>query len=166
MQIDSSIITGISTLLGVGITLFFTSKREKNKFIQDLKWKEYNDVESFYINLIASIEKAKRYTERGENYKELFNENSLISAKANLIAPNSINEQTGKVSDLLYEWSSNYRQSLPRKIGDTGLGVISNIDIKYIDKANEIYPTLNKEIGKLIEMIKVELNKQKKILKN
>ena len=166
MQIDSSIITGISTLLAVGITLFFTTKREKSKFIQELMMKEYTDLESFYINLIASIEKTKRYTERGESYKELLDETSLISAKVNLIASASISEQIGMVSDILFEWSSNYRKSLPTKIGDTGIGMISNIDIKFRDKADEIYPTLNKEIGKLIELIKEELTKQKKIFKN
>ncbi len=164
MQLDSSIITGISTLLAVGITLYFTTKRDKNKFIQDLKLKEYIDVETFYINLVASIEKTKRYTKHGENYKELINENSLISAKANLIASTSINEQLSRVSILLFDWTTNYRQSLPTKIGDTGFGVISNMDIRYKDKADEIYPILNIEIGKLIEMIKAELNRQKKIL--
>ena len=162
---ESSIITAVSTLLAVGITLFFTTKREKSKFIQDLRLKEYSDIETFYLDLIASLEKTKKYTERGEDYKKLFDETSMISAKANLIAPNNINEQIGNVSEILYEWSSNYRKSLPTKIGNSGLGMISNIDIKFKDKADEIYPTLNKEIGKLIEMIKEELSRQKELLK-
>ena len=161
---NSSIITGISTLLAVIITLFFTTKREKSKFIQDLKLKIFNDLENFYISLIASIEKTKRYTERGEDYKELFNEHSIISAKASLIAPENINEQIGKVSAFLYEWSSYYRKSSPKEIGSTGLGIISNIDKEFRDKADEIYPNLNNEIGKLISMIKKELSIQKNIL--
>ncbi|MDZ7775279.1 MAG: hypothetical protein U5L09_06525 [Bacteroidales bacterium] len=161
---DSSIITGISTLLAVGLTLFFTTRREKYKFIQDLKMREYNDLESFYTSLIASLEKTIRYTERGENYKELLDENSIISAKANLISTEAINEQLRKVSDVLYEWSSYYRKSLPTKFGETGYGFTSNIDMKHKATADKIYPTLHKEIGKLIELIKLELTKQKKYL--
>lgn len=41
MDITNSIITASSTLLAVGITLYFTNRREKNKFLQDLKLKEY-----------------------------------------------------------------------------------------------------------------------------
>jgi len=166
MELGSSIITAVSTLLAVGITMFFTTKREKSKFIQDLKLKEFSDLESFYVSLISTIEKTKKYTEHGDDYKELINENSILSAKANLLAPNSINEQLGKVSSVMYDWSSYYRKSLPTKIGNTGLGMVSNTDSNFRDKANEIYPTLNREIGKLIELIKEELNKQKKILNN
>lgn len=162
---DSSIITAISTLLAVGITLFFTTKREKSKFIQDLKLKEYKDIETFCIDLIAFIEKTKKYTERGEDYKELFDENFTISAKANFIVPNNINEQIGVVSEVLYEWSTYYRKSLPTTFGNTGLGVISSTDKKYRDKADEIYPTLNDEIWKLIEMLKNELSVKKELMK-
>jgi len=164
MALENSIITAVSTLLAVGITLFFTTKREKSKFMQDIKLKEFIDLEAFYVNLISSIEKAKSYTKRGDDYKELLHENSILSAKANLLAPNSINEQLGKVSALMYEWSSYYRESLPTKIGDTGFGMVTNTDFKFRDKADEVYPNLNREIGKLIELIKEEINTQKKLL--
>jgi len=166
MQLESSIITAISTLLAVLITLYFTNKREKSKFFQDLKLKEFNDLEAFYIKLLASLEKTKNYTKHGENYKELFNDNSLISAKANILAPDDINKKIGEVSDLLYEWSSLYRKSLPTKIDDSGLGMISNSDYEYRKKANEVYIELQKEISILVEMIKEELKRQKEKLKN
>jgi len=71
MDITNSIITASSTLLAVGITLYFTNRREKNNFLQDLKLKEYIELETFYVSLLSSIEMAIRYTERGENYKDL-----------------------------------------------------------------------------------------------
>lgn len=165
MQLESSLITAVSTLLAVGITLYFTNKREKSKFVQDLKFKEFNDLETFYINLLSSIEKTKSYTKRGEDYKELFHENTIISAKANLLAPEFINNKLGEVSDLMYEWSSLYRQSLPTKIGDTGLGVILSNDLKFRDKADEVYPKLQEKIGELVKLIKDELINQRKIIK-
>jgi hypothetical protein len=166
MQFESSLITSVSTLLAVGITLYFTNKREKSKFVQDFKFKEFSDLETFYISLISSIEKAKNYTKSGEDYKELLHDNSIISAKANLLAPDSINEKLGEVSDIMFEWSSLYRQSLPTKIGDTGQALVFSTNSEYRDKANEVYPKLQDRIGELIKMIKEELNNQRKIMKN
>ena len=165
MQLASSIITAVSTLFAVGITLFFTNRRERSKFILDLNLKEYIDLETFYINLLSSIEKAKSYTTQGEDYKELFNEISILSAKANLISTDLINRQLNAVSDVLYEWSSLYRKSLPTKVGNTGLGIVSNIDLEFRDRANELYPKLFDEIQELVKLIKQELNNQKKKLK-
>lgn len=165
MDITNSIITASSTLLAVGITLYFTNRREKNNFLQDLKLKEYIELETFYVSLLSSIEMAIRYTERGENYKDLFQEKSINSAKANLIAPEVINQKLNDVSEAMFIWSSYYRQSLPSKIGETGLGMISNKDIEFKEKADKEYPKLQKEIGLLVNLIKQELNRQKEGLK-
>ena len=165
VNITNSIITASSTLLAVGITLYFTNRREKNKFLQDLKLKEYIDLETFYVNLLSSIEMTIRYTERGENYKDLFQEKSIISAKANLIAPEEINQKLNDVSELMFIWSSYYRKSLPSKIGDTGFGMISNKDIEFKEKADQEFPKLQQEIGQLVNLIKQELKTQKERLK-
>ena len=165
MDITNSIITASSTLLAVGITLYFTNRREKNNFLQDLKLKEYIELETFYVSLLSSIEMAIRYTERGENYKDLFQEKSINSAKANLIAPEVINQKLNDVSEAMFIWSSYYRQNLPSKIGDTGLGMISNKNIEFKEKVDKEYPKLQKEIGLLVNLIKQELNRQKEGLK-
>jgi len=129
-----------------------------------LKSKKYNNIESLYVNLIASLNKTIKYTKGGENYNELVNELSIISAKVSLIAPDNINKQTETVSDVLYEWSSYYRKSLPTQIEGTNFGIHSNTNSELRDRAEEIYPILNWEIGKLIEMIKIELLGQQKLL--
>lgn len=165
MEITNSIITASSTLLAVGITLFFTNRREKSKFIQDLRLKEFIELENFYVTLLSSIEMTILYTERGEDYKELFQEKSILSAKANLIATKRINEKLNGISETMFIWSSYYRKSLPTKIGETGLGMISNKDIEFKEKADEIYPKLQSEIGQLVTQIKEELNRQKELQK-
>jgi len=48
VDIANSIIATSSTLLAVGVTLYFTNKREKNKFLQDIKLKEFTELEAFF----------------------------------------------------------------------------------------------------------------------
>ncbi|MGL3000057.1 hypothetical protein [Flavobacterium sp. RSSB_23] len=159
MEFEIAIVSALSALLGVALTMYFTNQREKSKFILDLKIKENDEIKSFYIDLIASLEKVQRYTKRGKDYSELIDEGSILSSKANLISPKHINEKLANVSEELYIWSSYYRKSLPTKIGDTDLSIISTEQEKFRKKADEFYPNLKKEIGELIQLIKSELEK-------
>lgn len=151
-------ITAVSTLLGVALTLFFTNIREKNRFLLDNKYKEYLELRSFYVELIASLDKTIRLTELGESYENGIDEMSIISSKSYLIASEDINNKMIEISLLMYEWSSLYKKSLPKKIGDTDFSIRTSEDSKYRNQANEINPKLKKEIGKLIDLIKDELN--------
>jgi len=166
MEITSAIITASSTLLGVIVTFVFTNTREKSKFRQELRMRDFSELETFYVTLLSSIEKTLIFTERGEDYKELVQEQTMVSAKANIIAPISINEKLGDVSDMLYRWSSLYRQSLPIKIDGTKYGIASNQQSAFRNQADIIYPELKELIGKLIELIRVELSNQRILLNN
>lgn len=165
MEFEIAIVTALSTLLGVGLTMHFTNQREKSKFIQDLKIKENDEIKNFYVDLIASLEKVQRYTERGKDYSELIDEGSVLSAKANLISPDHINEKLANVSEELFIWSSYYRKSLPTKISDTNMGIISTEQGQFRKKADEFYPNLKKEIGELIMLIKIELKNNEESLR-
>jgi hypothetical protein len=61
----------------------------------------------------------------------------------------------------MYEWSSELRQSLPTKFGETNLGMVSNKNFEHREKANEIYQELMREIEKLVEEIKADLERIK-----
>ena len=157
MEFEIAIITALSALLGVALTMYYTNKHENSKFIQELKLKQHDAIKSFYIDLIASLEKVKRYTQEGRDCVEIITEGSLLSAKANLISPIHINEKLAEVSEALYIWSSYYRKSLPTKLGDTQLSIISTEKEQLRRKADETYPYFREEMGKLITMIKTEL---------
>lgn len=165
MEFEVAIVTALSALLGVALTLHFTNQREKSKFFQDLKIKENDTIKSFYVDLIASLEKVQRYTERGKDYSELIDEGSVLSAKANLISPNNINQKLASVSDAIFIWSSYYRKSLPTKLGDTNMSIVSTEQNEFRKKADEFYPNLKKEIEELIVLIKTELKKNEESLK-
>ncbi|CAM3844248.1 hypothetical protein FLGE108171_16050 [Flavobacterium gelidilacus] len=150
-------ITAISTLLGVALTLFFTNRRERNRFLLDNKHKEYLELREFYVELLASLDKTIRLTESGESYINMTDEMSLISSKSYLIASENINNKLIEISILMFEWSSLYKKSLPKKVGDSNFSIRTSEDSKYRIQANEINPELRREIGKLIDLIKEEL---------
>lgn len=158
METTSVIITATSTLLGVAMTLYFTYKREKSRFIQDILLKNHLDLKGFLIDMLASIERAKRYTVQGKDYDELLDEISNISARAFIIAPDEIVEKLNAVSDSLYIWSSYYRKGLPSKLGNTGIGIYSSNQNNYSEKAEKHYPEVLKSIEELIITIKRVLN--------
>jgi hypothetical protein len=166
MEFEIAIITALSALLGVALTMYYTNKHENSKFIQELKLKQHDEIKSFYIDLIASLEKVKRYTQEGRDYDEIITEGSLLSAKANLVSPIHVNEKLAEVSEALYIWSSYYRKSLPTKLGDTQLTIISTEQGQFRKKADETYPNFKKEMRELIIIIKTELQNSEKGLAN
>jgi len=155
-------IPAIITLLGVILTLFFTNRRDYNTFKREFKEREFNYIRDLYISLLADIEKTKNYTTMGKNYSDLLNESAIIYAKINLFSSPKIKDKLSVVNELLFHWTSLYKRSLPTKIGDTNIGMISNTDFEFREKADKIEPKLNENINELIKLIEIELNKLRK----
>lgn len=158
-------LSGLFGLLVAYITWNLASKREKEKFKQDLALREFKEKEELYISILSSIDKTVKFTKTGKDYSELFNDLTFISAKSKLLATKSINSKFSEVSDILYVWSSRYRQSLPKKVGGTDFGILTNLDNEHREKADEIYPELSKSINDLVSLIKTELNYLKNEIK-
>jgi hypothetical protein len=159
-------ISGIFGLIVAIVTWRLANKREKQKFNLEFAKTELKDKEELYISILASIDKTVKYTTRGKDYSELIDENAIILAKAKLLATKKINIQLEEIYDIIKVWSSNYSQSLPKKIEGMNMGIISTEDLKYREKAEEIIPLLQKAMGELVEEIKVELNKLSSEIKN
>lgn len=165
MEDYQALITPISTLFGVGITLLFTRQREKTKFIQEVKVKEYDELKMFYAQSISSLELVIRYAERMEDYDSLLSELSLISAKMSLLASEEISNQFHEVSADVKNWSKFYRLGGPKKLGDTGLGMVSSNDKKYREIAEKEFPAIRQDILALSELMKQDLARKNKKLR-
>lgn len=152
-------ISGFFGLIVAITTWKLANRRETARFKLDIEYKDLKDKEDLYITILASIDKTIKLTKTGESYKDLLEEYSLNSAKMNILGAHHLNLKLGKVSDILYEWSTVYKESLPKKIGDTNFAISTNLDYEHRQKANEIYITLKKEINELVEEIKLELDK-------
>jgi hypothetical protein len=159
-------ISGIFGLIVAIVTWTLANKREKQKFNLEFAKTELKDKEELYTSILASLDKTVRYTTRGKDYSELINENTLILAKSKLLATKKINIQLEEIHNIIEVWSSNYRQSLPKRIDGIDLGIISSEDSKYREKAEKLIPHLQKAMGKLVDEIKSELNKLKAEIKN
>ena len=160
-----SIITAVSTLLGVTITLYYTNRKEKNQFLQSVNLKKIDELTNMYLEFLAFIEKAKDYTKTGRNYNSLYDESAIIIAKINLFATDIIKEKLNSVNLLLSEWSSLYRKSLPTQLGETNLGFITTENNKYRNKADNLEPGMHKELDELVKLIMKELESQNEKLK-
>lgn len=162
--IASVIFTGFFTLTAVIITWLLTEKREKSKFISDFKLYELNELKSLYTEIISTLNKAMRYIVSGKDYTDLHDEHSLISAKANLFATVAVNEQFSVVSNLILDYSIRWQNRPGMPVGNTMLRFLTSEDKKGEEEIKELHKRINIEIGKLVELIKIELENQKRTI--
>lgn len=152
-------ISGIFGLIVAIVTWRLAIKREKQKFNLEFAKTELKAKEELYVSILASIDKTVKYTSRAKDYSDLIDENTLILAKSKLLSTKKINIKLEEIHDIIEVWSSNYRQSLPKRIDGIDMGIITSEDSKYRKKAEKLIPHLQKAMGELVEEIKYELNK-------
>ena len=151
------IFSGVFGLLTAGMVWKLSIKREKYIFKRDFSTQDYKNTEIFFVEIIASLNKAISYTRNNKDYSTLHDEMSIISAKAYLLADKTINDQLVAISPILFEWSSEYKQGLPHKVGDTGLAYITSGDSVHTQNAEKIYILFVEEFKELIELMKQQL---------
>lgn len=142
MLILGALVSGLFGLIVALITWKLSGKREKIKFGQEFKLKEYKEMEVFYASLLATLEKLVKFIKTDVEQTELQNELSLLFAKAVLYSNKEINDRLNSIGEKLFEWSSEYRKSLPMKIGDSSHGIVSNFTVEHGERADELYPAL------------------------
>jgi len=163
-SIITVLISGFFGLLVAIVTWKLANSREKRNFKHQQIREEIKEYEQMYISVISSIDKTIRIIESRESIDRQIDELSLVSALTNLKGNNVINKKLSEVSDLIFIWSSEYRKGMPKKFGETGLNIVSNMDRKHIKKAEELYPKLMSAINELIKLMKSDLVKMKKDL--
>jgi hypothetical protein len=157
-------ISGIFGLIVAVVTWKLANQRENRKFKYEHKISDYREKKELYITLLASLDKTIRLTEVDEDYPNLHEDLSLISARIRIFGSENINKKLFEISEILFEWSSEYKRGLPKKIGNANLRMVSTLDTGHMEKANKIFPALKKEINKLAEVIEDELIEIKKDL--
>ncbi|MEQ8909391.1 MAG: hypothetical protein RIC95_09375 [Vicingaceae bacterium] len=154
-------ISGLFGLIVAIVTWKLASRKEKEKFKQEVALRDYKDREELYISMLSTLDMIVRYTKRGKDYSELFTKLTYTVAKAEILAPGSINAKFHEVSEIIYSWSSEYKQSLPSTIGDSGFGIASSQDEIHRERADKLFPELTTSINELVKIIKTELEKMK-----
>lgn len=156
------IFSGVFGLLTAVMVWKLSIKREKYIFKRDFSTQDYKNTEIFFVEIIASLNKAISYTRNNKDYSTLHDEMSIILAKAYLLADKTLNDKLASISTILFEWSSEYKQGLPLRIGDTDFGIISSGDSIHTQNAEKIYILLIEELKEMIELMKQQLADLKK----
>lgn len=161
------VVAVITGLFGAGVAVLtwkLTGRRERLKLRQEQQMQHYKSIEDLYTSLLEMVHEGIRYTEARLNYDEYYQSISPLLSRAMLKAPEEVLEQLQLACDALSAWSSEYRQGLPRLVGNTGLAMVSTQDFPHQERARELRPLLNDELHKLNAKMKKDLDGRRKQL--
>jgi hypothetical protein len=157
MELSTIFISLVSSLCVVGATEAIKHLKDSRSYQRERKKERFEAIQTLFAERMASFEKSIRRTIRLEDYSALYDELPLLNARFGLRSPRNIIDQSELVGDLLEQWSSQYRQGSPKKLGDTGAAIISSHDGPHREKAKELYPKLLEESNKLYHMMQEHL---------
>jgi hypothetical protein len=157
MPLITVFVSGLFGLIVALTTTALANRTDARTHRRSRKVKRYEDLELLYIDVVAGFEKCIRYTQQLNDYSELTEELPRLNARLQLASTKLINDQAKIVSDLLFGWSSEYRQGAPKKIGDTGMAIVGSPDFPHQDRAKALFPPLCEEIVKLTNLMKDHL---------
>lgn len=158
INIYTVIISGLFGLLVALLTTWVSHKREQINFERTSKKEEFSKIENLYIEHIAMLEKILCFVESQKDFSELFDEISLLNAKIKLYASEGVEQKSSEISDLIYEWSTEFARGCPVKVAGADYCLISSNQTPHREKAKELFPKLNDEILKLVSLMRNEIN--------
>lgn len=161
---NGPILTGAFGVLVALVTWLLAGFREKQSFRRDIRKEHLAKLENLYASCIESLEMHIRTTHALGNYDEIGRAFSKQNALLRLLSTAEINDQNEKVSVILEEWATIYRRGEPKPIAGTNVGIISSGDSKFTARAKELWPGVNDEIVKFIQMMKVHLERERKVI--
>ena len=150
-------LSGLFALLVAVVTTLLATRKDTRTYRRERDRRRYENTEALYVDTIAILEKCIRDTERLEDYSELSDELPRLNARLELASTREIVGQYEVVGDVMSEWSTEYRRGAPKRVGDTGMAIISSHDPPHQTKAKGVYPKLNAEIVKLANLMKEHL---------
>lgn len=157
IPIVSVFISGLFGLLVAVITWKLANQREDRKFRRENHLNTIKEKEKLYAEVIATIDKTIKLIYGGKDIDTVLNDLSINAARINLSSTERIIEKLNAVNEKIEAWTFEYRKSLPKRIGDTGLGMVSSEDIKHKTAADKIYSEVVIVIQELVHEIKSEL---------
>ena len=158
---SDALLTGAFGVLVALVTWLLAGLREKKSFRRDTQREHLAKLESLYASCIETLEMSIRATHTLGSYDEIARAFSKQNALLHLLSTEEINDQNEKVSVFLEEWSATYRRGEPKPISGTDASIISSGDSKYTARAKELWPNVNDELVKLIQMMRKHLERER-----
>jgi hypothetical protein len=150
-------VSGLFALVVALVTTYLANANDRQKHSRDVKRKRYDDTESLYVDVLATLETAIRETQHLQTSEETTAAFPRLNARLLLTSTPDIINQYETAGSLLYQWSSEYKRGPNQRIGEIGITTVSSGTLAHADKAKELYPKLNAEVVKLAELMKDHL---------
>jgi hypothetical protein len=137
-------VSGLFGLAVAVVTLLLASRKEEAARRRQAAREAYEELKVVYADALACLEKCIREVSGQGTFPGLQESLAINSARVALVAPEDIVAQSHRVSDLVHEWSVEYRRGQPKPIGPKELNatLISSTDTRHREKASELYPQL------------------------
>ena len=152
-------VSGLFSLLVTLVTVSISNRKEDRRLTKDDKRVKYDKLENVYADTVALFEKVIRYVEHSGDVSDLWEQMSRSNSRLSLLASQEVRLQTESLSAAVFEWSAAYNRAKPKNIGDSGYAAISSNDLKFNEKARELYPSVNDGLVKLIALMREHLQK-------
>jgi hypothetical protein len=165
VPLGQALLTGLFAVAVAVLTWKLTGRREQMKLQQEQQMQHYKAMEELYTSLLEMVHEGIRYTEARLNYDAYYQSMSPLLSRAMLKAPEAVLQQLQTTCDGLSAWSSAYRKGLPLMLGDTGIGMVSNLDFPHQERARELRPLLNNELHELNAVMKKDLDSRRQQLR-
>lgn len=153
MELGTTILAVLGGAVGGAIIKHFSDSWVFNR---QGKRNHYQDMKALYAECRACYEKCIRQTQELKNYGQVVDELPMLNARLSLLSTKEIIRKSEHVGDLLYEWSSEFRQGMP-KVGDSVISFTPVKEQPHRQRAEELYPSLMEGICTLTELMKTHL---------
>ena len=163
-QLAIALLGGGFTLLVAIVTWLLAGWRDDRIFRRSKGDERVTRLEALYVSEVTLLERAIEAAQHGGPYPD-FAEFAQSNAKLRLLSTRAIVDQMEVVGQHLYVWSTEQRAGNPKRVGDSGYSLISSGDSAHHRRAAELFPTMNNEIVRLIELMKNHLDELRKGLK-
>lgn len=157
IQLTTVFTSGLFGLLVCIVTLVLTSHKESRAEHRLLIREEKTKFENLYAENIAIFEKCIRYTHSREPFSDLYDDLAKANARMRLLSVVEVIQELETASDLLYQWSREYRDGMPKPVGDSGFAITSSHDFPHHENARELFPKLHNQINIMIAAMQTHL---------
>lgn len=158
LAVWNAVAPGVFALLGLVIGGILSHWKDTRAYERSRRADRYDAIQQLYADVLANFERAIRYTTTRQDYTDLAPDLARVNARLLIMAPSGITEKSEEVGDLLFEWSNEYRQGAPKRMGETGLATISSHDKPHRERAEALYPNLNDQIVDLSRKMRKHLD--------
>jgi hypothetical protein len=155
-------LSGVFGLAVAIVTSILANRKDVRARQRQAAQETYEEFKAVYSGSLVCLEKCLRSVKDRADFPALQEELAAANARLQLIASDEVIEQNHKVGDLIFAWSTEFRQGEPKRSSGAGYSIISSQDTPHQEKAKELYPQLMKACNELAKLMREHLTSVRK----